>query len=260
MKQIIKYFILLAFISVVFVACDKDDETCCDPTNPECPNYDPCFGKMETTAYFTIAQQFGPIGENASLFITDDVVLGGTIKFSAIPQDGATYTWILGIDTVVGGPEVTTDLGGLPVGTYPNTLIVTKIMDTLCFPNDPGVAQFTRSFTRISGCDAQITGKFRGIFEGAGPDSVVIELALSPSVNEILPCTTNNQMRFFVNANTLGDTSKTSSDGASNRLLSLRAYGALDEPEGMVEVDTNGIVTANYMLWNSAYSFKGRKL
>jgi hypothetical protein len=263
MKSSFQYLAMLFMVAAVVAQCKKDDEPCCDPTNPACPNYDPCFGKLETTAFFTIAQRLGPIGENANVFITDDVVLGGMLKFSAIPQEGATYTWILGIDTIVGGPEITTNLGSLPFGTYPNTLIVTKTPDTLCFPNVPGVAQFTRSFTRISVCHAQILGKFKSVFSsGSATDSTEIELARSPSIQQIQPCIpgSSNSGQFFVNANNNGDTFKMAGDGMANKILSFKAYGAVDQPEGMAVIDSTGIITVDYTLGGIGYFFRGRKL
>ncbi|NEN25647.1 hypothetical protein G3O08_19315 [Cryomorpha ignava] len=252
-------------LALVFSSCDPDDDnTCCDPTNPECTNYDPCYGKIETTAFFTISQALSNFGENASVFIEDDVVTGGTLKFSAIPQEGATYTWILGIDTTIGGSEITTTLGNLPNGSYPNTLIVTKTPDTLCFPLDDGHATHARSFNKILGCEAAIWGRYRGVFSSQPNDSTEIEFALSSNHLEIqpLPCPSSNiQGIFFVNANMIGDTLMMNIDGSANSILSFAAYGSIDKPEGKATIDSSSnLVLAEYTIWDTSYTFTGRKL
>jgi hypothetical protein len=264
MKEILKISFLLLLIIALAVGCKDDDEnTCCDPTNPECPNYDPCFGKVNTTALFTISQRLSSFGDNASVFIEDDVVTGGTLKFTAIPQEGAIYTWILGSDTTVGGPEITTNLGNLPFGTYPNSLIVTKPADTLCFPDDSGIDEFTRSFTAVSICEAAILGRYQGVFASQPNDSTEIEFAVSSSPLEILlPCDPNNITSvFFVNANMEGDTLKTGANGFANTVFPFVAFGAIDQPEGTAVIDLeSNIMTVTYTLGDSSYSFTGIKL
>lgn len=263
MKNYFFYSVFLLFVAVTGCKNDDDNE-CCDPTNPECANYDECFGKLETTAFFTISQALSNFGDNNSVFIEDDVITGGTLKFSAIPQEGATYTWILGIDTTIGGSEITTNIGTLQNGSYPNTLIVTKTPDTLCFPFDDGQATYVRSFNKILGCEAAIWGRYRGVFSSQPNDSTEIEFALSSNhlVLDPLPCPSNNiQGIFFVNANMLGDTIMMDLDGAVNSILSFRAYGSLDLPEGTATLDINSnIVEAEYTIDDTNYFFTGRKL
>ncbi len=215
MSQIFKSAFLVVGVGLFLTSCKGDDENeCCDPSNPECANYDACFGKLETTAFFTISQALSNFGDNNSVFIEYDVITGGTLKFSAIPQEGATYTWILGVDTTIGGPEITTTIGTLSNGSYPNTLIVTKTLDTNHLVLDP------------------------------------------------LPCPSNNiQGIFFVNANMIGDTIMMDLDGAVNRILSFKAYGFIDLPEGTAALDINSnVLEAEYSIDDTNYLFTGRKL
>lgn len=254
----------MIFLFVAVTGCKVDDEDqCCDPTNPECANYDPCFGKEETTAFFTIAQQYWPVGENSDIFIEDDIVIGGKIKFSAIPQEGATYTWILGADTIEGDAEITRTLGELPDGTYPNSLIVTKEPDTVCFPLDDGVAEVTRSFTRIDGCDRAILGKYIGLFEDQSSDSVIIELASSPSLNEIEPCDSQSFFGavFSVNFGLQGDTIKLNTNGYVNTQISFESLGSINVPAGeMIYNISQNLIKAEYTIDDIHYSFTGRKI
>jgi len=264
MKELQKYVLLAVLAGAVLAGCrNDDDEPCCDPTNPECPNYDPCHGKIETSAHFTIAQQYSPFGENANVFIEDDIVTGGTLKFSAMPQEGAVYTWVLGADTIVGGHEVTMPLGSLPVGTYGNSLIVTKTPDTLCFPSDTGVDQYFRSFTRIDGCDVAFLGRFRGVFSSLPSDSIEIELVGSSSINSIEPCNepSNSSAIFAINFNLENDSVRLYSNGGVNSRYSFESLGTVGTPEGEFIYDSSADqATASYTIDGQPYSFTGRKL
>jgi len=262
MKQV--FFYSMVFLFVVVTGCKEDDEDqCCDPTNPECANYDPCFGKEETTAFFTIAQQYWPIGENSDIFIEDDIVTGGKIKFSAIPQEGATYTWILGADTIEGGPEIIRTLGEVPDGTYLNSLVVTKEPDILCFPSDDGVAEFSRSFTKIDGCDVAFLGLYKGTFASIPEDSVEIELVSSSSVNSIEPCDqpSNTGAIFSINFGIEEDTTRLYSNGAVNSQFSFLSLGTLGTAEGEFIYNSSlDKATAEYQIDDTNYSFTGRKI
>ena len=260
-----KTFLACGIFAAALSCCkpDDNDPPCTDPANPECENYDPCFGKLETTAFFTIAQQYFPIGENAEVFIEDDVVTGGLLKFKAIFQEGATYTWILGVDTIVGGHEVIRALGDLPEGTYGNSLIVSKQPDTLCFPTDDGVATFSKPFIRIDGCERAILGKFRCKFEGLQHDSINIEIASSSSLNEIAPCSiaSNTGALFSVNFNLENDTIILNRNGYVNSRISFESLGEQGVPEGELTYDANmNVLNGNYHINGTQYLVKGRKL
>lgn len=264
MKKKLSLFYILFIVTAVWVSCGNDDEqTCYDPTNPECSNYDPCIGKIGTTAYFTIAQRYWPFGENANIFIEDDIVTGGTLKLAAIPQEGAVYTWVLGIDTIVGGSEITIPLGNLPQGIYGNSLTVTKTVDSLCLPLDNGMAQFSRSFTRIDGCDRAILGRFKGVFSHLPNDSTEIETIASSSVESVEPCDlpSNASAIFAINFGLNNDTIRLRLNGGANSQFSFESLNAIDRPEGEFVFDQIlNIARADYSIGNATYSFTGRKL
>lgn len=258
---------LLAFVTLLFSACDPDDDnTCCDPTNPECSNYDPCYGKIPTTAEFKIAQQYAPFGSNATIYIEDSVLTYGTgIRFKAVEQEGASYRWILGLDTVYNETEVYKTIGSLPPGAYPVFLQVTKTPDSLCFSADDGVANRMQHFHLINGCDAIIYNRFKGVFTTSPEDTTIIELALSSSLDSIAPCipfSGGPSGIFSVNFNGLGDTIGSSNiSGAVNSQIEFNSAGAVDEPDGTLKVDpATGEVTAEYTIGDTNYSFRGVKL
>lgn len=259
--------LLLAFVTLLFSSCDPDDDnTCCDPSNPECENYDPCYGKIPTTAEFTIAQQYAPFGPNAYIYIEDSVLTyGGQMRFKAVEQEGASYRWILGLGTVYDEIEVYKTIGSLPPGAYPVFLQVTKTPDSLCFPADDGVANRMQHFHLINGCDALKLGKFRGVFATSLQDTTIIELALSSSLDSIAPCipfSGGPSAIFSVNFNGMGDTIRSSYiAGGVNSEIEFNSAGAVDEPDGTLKVDpATGEVIAEYTIGETNYLFRGVKL
>lgn len=263
----IKYLLIKAAfvgLTVVIFGCKSDDNTCYDPSNPECENYDPCYDKLPTTAEFTISKQYFPFGANANFFVEDNILTpGGNLRFTAIPQEGASYTWIIGADTVFGEYEITKGLNDFSVGTHNNTLIVTKPTDTICFPHDKGSVQFDRSFIKIRSCEATVLGKYRGVFSTNPSDSVVIILALSPSFNSIEPCDSTAVVGefFSVNFNANEDTVPLNINGFVNTQISFESQNETGIPEGEVIYDPiKNSVEAIYSNDLVNYHFTGRKL
>jgi len=62
MKQLFYYSMI--FLTVAVTSCKEDEEDqCCDPTNPECVNYNPCWDVEEPTAEIILRGTiFGPDG------------------------------------------------------------------------------------------------------------------------------------------------------------------------------------------------------
>lgn len=262
----IKYLLIKAAfvgLTVIIFACKSDDNTCYDPSNSECENYDPCYDKLPT-AEFTISKQYFPFGANANFFVEDSVLTpGGNVKFTAIPQEGASYTWVIGTDTLLGDYEITKELTNFSVGTHDISLMVTKPTDTICFPHDEGSAQFNKSFIKIRSCEADILGKYRGVFSTNPSDSVVIILALSPSFNSIEPCDSTAVVGefFSVNFNANEDTIPLNINGFVNTQISFESQNESGIPEGEVIYDPKkNTVEAIFSIDLISYHFIGRKL
>ena len=61
-----KKFYYLLILALLWAGCKEDDEEeCFDPTNPECSNYDPCYGNEPTAAFKMRGTSVGfPVSEN----------------------------------------------------------------------------------------------------------------------------------------------------------------------------------------------------
>jgi hypothetical protein len=182
MKQQLKYFLFLVLISGVLSACDKDDDpqeiSCDDPANPECENYDPCFGESPTSAEFVIERRWAPgVPDSLTYVGGTDKFSRGTLRFRALDQDALTYRWYLGAEQI-SEPIFDRNFGTqVPFGSMITvSLVVTKqLPDLNCFPNDMGRDSVTKNFFILNPCDFLVNGKFRGVYAHAPEDSITIE-------------------------------------------------------------------------------------
>lgn len=84
--------LLLVLFALFITSCEK---ACCDESNPECENYDPCFGVNPANADFTINEVVLDF-----LSESDTVYAFNNVRF--IPKNPADkVTWVLGAERVV---------------------------------------------------------------------------------------------------------------------------------------------------------------
>ncbi|HEY1045460.1 MAG TPA: hypothetical protein VGF79_03410 [Bacteroidia bacterium] len=137
MKTKLKIVLLIVIVSF-FNSCKR----CKDPANPSCENYDPCYGKTSTSAYFVIEEKM----QYTNKWIECDSVNGvgniSIVRFRAL-HDADSFIWTLGAETVYEKSFMRNDF---PPRTYiPVTLVViNKHPDTKCHPNDDGRDTFRR--------------------------------------------------------------------------------------------------------------------
>ncbi|MFM2267474.1 MAG: hypothetical protein RL757_915 [Bacteroidota bacterium] len=121
---------------VLFEQCKCDK--CEDPANPECSNYDPCYGVAKTSADFKIEERTGSYWVE-----TDTVDRYSSIRFTAI-QDGESYRWLIGADEY---NEKSFSLTSFPHDTWVGvTLIIQRTPNKNCHPNDRGIDTVYRRF------------------------------------------------------------------------------------------------------------------
>jgi len=176
MKEILKISFLLILVIAIATGCQDDDEnTCCDPTNPECPNYDPCIGIEEPNAAIILQEPiFGPEGFELT---PDDSLFYNEVTFSS-PYDGPeyTHTWYL-------GTEVITEASFSREHAFverPAQLSVSHVLeypvDSVCYPNSTGRDSTSRDYYLIKYWNEfGVYSKFRGAFENE-TDSFDFEL------------------------------------------------------------------------------------
>lgn len=138
MKYLSLIFKLQLLIIIFVLQACKDK--CSDSTNPECENYNPCNGKVKTSAYFIIEES---LGEH---WVECDTIIGvgnaSTVRFSAL-QDADSFIWILGSEKIHSKSFLRMNFPQKQ--RIPVTLIViNKYPDVNCYPSDDGCDTFSR--------------------------------------------------------------------------------------------------------------------
>ncbi len=254
MKNFLFYSLLFVFIGVT--GCKKDDEDqCCDPANPECPNYDPCYGESEVSADFKFFARYG-FGADA-VWVEETKFVGSPVLFSANDKDADAYTWYLGLDTFTGVTEVERSINQLPDGTYPAALVIEKSPNTQCFPFDDGRDSIHLNFEVVDRCDALPFGVFRGKRMGVDSDSIDIEIYLA-DYDTGEPCVPTST-GYFVNCAGQNDT--VAGDPGIGTYSRWNYWGSgFGSPRGEMIVHPDWTVEFDYEYYNVNYSFKGRKI
>ncbi len=254
--------LLIAGVLLMVQCCKPDPEPptppeCTDPANPDCPNYDPCYGESPVTAEFKIFDDLFVFGPNADTWYEDSVLYVGNIKFEAL-EDSAYYKWYLGQDVVEGYGDsvVTKGINNLDPGTYDAALVVEKTPNIMCFSDDNGRDSIYKTFTIVDRCDLLVINKFKGVFESAPEDSVVIEFLFLDLNYYQKDCTSTD-----LGGINLGGESDTLyiGGGIVNRYIKWTQL-AYTQPVGDFEVFPDNTCHAEYELRDENYIFNGKLL
>lgn len=151
-------FVLFAVL--ITAACCKDK--CSDPANPDCGNYDACYGKKPVSAAFKIQEilQRPSLPEGWGETFDTDTVTTYAVQFTAL-EEGAEYEWRIGSEVLKGKSITKTNF---PInGTYPITLIVKKAPNKACFPSDDGRDTVIRNMYMANWfIQSPLFGRFKG--------------------------------------------------------------------------------------------------
>ncbi|MFT6998496.1 MAG: hypothetical protein ACJAQ4_002258 [Cryomorphaceae bacterium] len=93
------FFYSLLFLAVVVTGCKEEDEDCCDVSNPDCSNYDPCWDAMPSADFKMRGTSVGfPVSENL-LAEWCDTIFNSGVEFMADMEDAEVYEWYIGTET-----------------------------------------------------------------------------------------------------------------------------------------------------------------
>ena len=261
-----RYFLITLLVFLVLVACRKEqgDQICWDPANPDCENYDPCYGETEVSADFAIGNRFGVLPEVREIFIEDSLFLSGEfLRFKAKEKE-AYYKWYLGTELIEGYGDslVGRTLINLPVGRYTAALKVNKDPNLDCQPNDDGEDSVMKYFYVVEPCDLMISNRFRGVFEGFEQDSVEIEFIFA-DFHFTQACAGEQLFGINLLAPNLDsivgfDTVRTSLIGLANKRVAFNGSGGL-RPKGVAYLKPEEqSIELDYYLKRQHHVFHGR--
>jgi hypothetical protein len=175
--------VVLASFVLLLPAC-KDD--CPDPSNPDCENYDPCFGKDTVNTLFKVRRSSGgfpPPGEWCQL-VTSDTFNASTVRFD-IPDgslESSTYEWQIGSEA-----DARTDKGfevdfsdylldkGWEQWISVTLSVRTPINECLSNPKDTLVSVTRELFFTEKTIPWRPLGKYKGYFTNDPNNEVTIE-------------------------------------------------------------------------------------
>jgi hypothetical protein len=141
---------------------------CNDPSNPDCKNYDPCYGKTAASADFDIFERNRwKGGANWIEVKSDTIIYGafGVFRAKQNPDNDIEYNWKIGfMEQEFTEPEVRLIFGNEVFGqTLPIRLITTKKQDQTCITNPKELRDTVTKFLHItSPMRSRIFGKYEG--------------------------------------------------------------------------------------------------
>lgn len=180
-------FSLCSLIIIIVQSCDK--EKCHDYNNPECENYDPCYGKSPVKASIKIGlmNTFMPVNGDEN-FINEDSIFCAPVDDNW-PLYYARHSQFLGFKCLTSGVKTTWKLGSETItdsfyarsfssnkgiiGKFKATLIIEKQPDLRCFPLDDGKDTLEKTFTFVPNNELPIMGVYKVLFEGEKDSSIV---------------------------------------------------------------------------------------
>jgi hypothetical protein len=191
----VKKLLLIIGLSLTAIAgtsylqgCKKCE--CRDVSNPECENYDPCFGQTEVKADFIIGEMntFMPVNGDDNFVNADSIFRtpayeydGGNFNtyqsylgFKCLTQ-GAKTTWKLGAETITESFFARFFKNGLVSGKYKVSLIVEKEPNKRCFPKDDGIDTLEKNFYFMPNYELPIMGAYKVLFED-DKDSTIVQI------------------------------------------------------------------------------------
>lgn len=168
MKNLFKWTTSIVILGLMSTGCSKDDEPCTDLSNPECPNYDPCWNVQEPNADFIMEESL--LGDDGIEWAGDDSIFFSNIRFSALSIDPTVaHTWYLGAE-IITEPVFTRSHSSVSVSERPTTITVSHVVeyptDNPCYSNETGRDSTSREYYLIKYWNEFATlGRFRCAFE-----------------------------------------------------------------------------------------------
>jgi hypothetical protein len=264
MKNSTKWAVLILITIVTATGCEKDDDApCCDPTNPECPNFDPCHGIGQPSARFFIEDRLIWPEWGEELWIADSISLGALVQFRS-PFDGpdVSHFWYVGAQTFE-TPSVIRNFSAVErPALITISHVITYPVDSLCYPEATGRDSVAQTFYLIDYMSELLTieSTFRGVINNQ-TDSFDFKIRCLDVLSGIPAQTSTSGREFFgINFHNNQDSIMFPPSIATNTQFSI--YNP-DLRGALLVIDPKDMsVVMNYKFFFDPveYTFKGRVL
>ncbi|NUM30966.1 MAG: hypothetical protein HUU47_01425 [Bacteroidetes bacterium] len=189
----------MAFLCIQ--SCKKD---CCnDPSNPDCKNYDPCYGKEPANASFhfyrDLSNEYGKYHYKTD---TIEMYEGGSMTgviFKVEDKNVDSCWWTVGQDTRVFTQKefyLTFNLWNSPI---PVKLIVDKHNAKNCNPDKPIRDTSTKILTLMPLGSSNIYGRYFGYLDGNKDDTATVQVLLEKLQSENIPVLRSSKLLGNIN-------------------------------------------------------------
>jgi len=155
---------------------------CNDPTDPDCGNYNPCYG-VSNVADFMCAEY---LDENTDLLVKSDTLIMENISWFNSKSNYLIYDWQIGSDTNHRHSKEFNIYFDKSFGTIPITLIGKRAPNPKCIPNDDGVDTFTKPITIVDWKASPLIGRYTGSLISNPSDTFTIEIKADHNFNQLL--------------------------------------------------------------------------
>ncbi len=262
MKPSLRVRKAIAFMTVFIVFSCCKDEDCFDPSNPDCENYDPCFGVERPTAKFAIEARVRNNDGDIEYVEDPNVFPGILTQFrSEFEGDGFSHTWYVGSE-ILHDSHVIRDFA--TVKNRPAIISISHVLDypidQKCYPMDVGRDSVSQSFYLIKYWDELLTnGTFRVLLENE-QDSFDFKIRRLQHDGSRATAADGWGVSVAINFHNEGD----STDAISFFEVNNRGYftgNGFTRPNGFLTVDFESKkVNAEYKFRGESFKLRGRKL
>lgn len=166
MKLLRPILLLFIFSSIYLIGCKKEeDNPCCDASNPECANYDPCFGRTDAVSADFRTEMRRSLSLTRSLILQADTFFAGDVYFVAEDSSAESYEWKVGSD-----PRTFIDQEFFLTFDCPNSLyqdiyiqlITERLSDSNCTSTDLLKDTVRKMIYFVKEIESPVFGQYRG--------------------------------------------------------------------------------------------------
>lgn len=265
----VRLFTALALFALLSACSCKRD--CQDPTNPDCENYNPCFGKTQPSAKF-IMEETNIVLANEGIWVADSAFLGYSLRFRSEYTDSKyKHTWYVGNEIFNSHTTPSRSFENLP---RPQFISISHVLeytpDLQCFPDDDGKDSVAQKFLLIASpnTDFQTYGTYRGALNGS-LDSFDVQV-IAVDINGQPAGFNTYYDDVFINFHNNGDTIQSNSGKVAGYLYNHHGFipERRSQVAGQIEVFADGTFLWSYQATNpnvlngdmQKHEFRGRKI
>jgi hypothetical protein len=189
MKNIFIIF-LLGIIGIGVAGCDED---CEDITNPECPNFDPCYGVEDVPqATIEVGRTLFTGPNSPDIRYSGDTILYGGVYFKTNISNAIRYEWTVGTDNRTWNTKEFElnfpDTDSLTLRNNPiQVRLIVEYETNACFPENNGIDTVYKTIHFRAYWENKIEGTWEGYRDNLVDNVYQLEIRIDRTIDPQLP-------------------------------------------------------------------------